>query len=400
MSYALNPSVEVIATPPIAEARSWLNPAAFDSDTPLIDLSQAVPSYPPPAEVNAQLKSALDETSTAFYTDICGITPLRDRLAGHMTRAGGDVVGDDVLITAGCNQAFCIAMQALAGRGDNVVVPLPWYFNHRMWLDSLGIETSPVPFNAGSGVPDLDAIRRAIDDRTRAIVLVTPNNPTGAVYSNEYLHAVNAIAIEAGIALVVDETYRDFIHDGSDAEPDPHDLFKLDDWRSSIVQLYSFSKVFSLTGYRVGSIIAGPQMLESCEKIMDCIAICAAAISQQAALAGLETGDAFRRDNRKLMASRLSAIREAFAPDDLDWELVTSGAYFGYLKHPFGDAVDSFSVARRLAQQYNLLTLPGAMFGDGQDEYLRIAFANVEADQFPDVVARLRDASSNWKNNS
>jgi len=301
MSYSLNSAVESIATPPIAEARSWLNPAAFGDDTPLIDLSQG------------------------------------------------------------------IAMQALASPGDNVVLPLPWYFNHRMWLDGLGIKTNPVAFNAKTGVPDVDQIKAAIDSGTRAIVLVTPNNPTGAVYGGDYLAAVNDVAREAGVALVVDETYRDFLHDDSGAEPDPHDLFKLENWRDSFVQLYSFSKVFSLTGYRVGSITAGPAMLQSCEKIMDCIAICAPAISQQAALAGLETGSDFRRSNRELMAGRLEAIRNAFAPKDLDWKLATSGAYFGYLRHPFGARMDSFTVAKRLAQEFNLLALPGAMFGSGQD---------------------------------
>ena len=175
-------------------------------------------------------------------------------------------------ITAGCNQAFCLAMAALARPGDQVVLPLPYYFNHRMWLDATGIEALHPAFRPDAGgVPDVEEVARLITDRTRAIVLVTPNNPTGAIYPAETLRAFYDLAKRRGIALVLDETYIDFLP----TDDRPHDLFEDPDWASTVVHLYSFSKVFAITGHRVGALTAGPALMAQIEKAMDCVAICA-----------------------------------------------------------------------------------------------------------------------------
>ena len=384
MKFRTNPRVLQTEAPPIAEALSWINPSP--GNRALINLCQAVPSYPPAPAMQAEIARLAGLTSTGFYTDILGDAELRAALASDMSGDyGGQIGADEVAITAGCNQAFCATLMALAEAGDNVILPLPYYFNHAMWLDMLGIKSRHIEgVGATRKFPDPADAARLIDVRTRAIVLCSPNNPTGTLYSPELIAAFYDLCQAHDIALVIDETYKDF---RPDLAP-PHDLFQRDGWQSTFVQLYSFSKVFAMTGYRVGAIIASHEFMDQIEKVMDCVAICAPAISQGAALYGLrELGD-WKVAKRALMADRALSLHQAFERPGLDYKLVSAGAYFAYVEHPFG-AEPAKAVAQRLAAGHDLLCLPGSMFGPGQERYLRLAFANVEANTMPEAVDRL-----------
>ena len=386
MKLVLNPLLCAVAAPPIAEAHRWIEGRQFPAEKPLIDVAQAVPGYPPPAALTDHLAAIVGEPASARYTDILGLPALRAALARDMGDFyGASIAADDVSITAGCNQAFCLALLALARAGDEVILPLPYYFNHQMWLDMQGIVARPLPFRpARGGVPDPAEAAALIGPRTRAIVLVTPNNPTGAIYPSEVIAEFYRLARRHDLALVLDETYRDFLpEDGP-----PHALFAEPGWRDALVQLYSFSKVYCLTGYRVGSIIAGPALTAEIAKAMDTVAICAPRLGQYAALYGIGHLGDWRRKNTALMRERLGALRRALARNDLGYRLISAGAYFAYLAHPF-DGRPADRVARRLADEQNVLALPGSMFGSGQEEYLRLAFANAEAAAMPALAERL-----------
>ncbi|MCK5275553.1 MAG: aminotransferase [Alphaproteobacteria bacterium] len=389
MPYRANPLVLGVAEPPIAEAQGWIEGRTFPPDRPLLNMAQAVPSYPPATGLQDHLAIAVHRPAASLYTDILGVPALRAALAAHMGETyGAELAADDFGITAGCNQAFCVAMSALAGPGDEVILPAPWYFNHQMWLQMQGV--TPVSLHcdeARGAMPDPGDAAALIGERTRAIVLVTPNNPTGAIYSPELIGAFYDLARERNIALVLDETYKDFMP----GEQPPHLLFARPDWRDVFVQLYSFSKAYSLTGYRVGSLAGGPAIMGAIEKIMDCIAICAPRIGQEAALYGLGHLAGWRAEKRNLMQDRTEALRTAFRATNSGYQLVSSGAYFAWVRHPFADR-DATAVARMLATDHNLLCLPGGMFGPGQDNYLRLAFANLEADRMGEVVARLAES--------
>ncbi|MEA2781701.1 MAG: hypothetical protein QOK29_3245, partial [Rhodospirillaceae bacterium] len=351
MKLVANPLLTAVAPPPIAEAHSWIEGRRFPADKPLIDVAQAVPGYPPPKELTDHLATIVGEAATARYTDIMGMPALRQALAADMAEFyGAAIEPGDVGITAGCNQAFCLALLALARAGDEVILPLPYYFNHQMWLDMQGIVARHLPFRAErGGVPDPADAARLIGPRTRAIILVTPNNPTGAVYPAEVIAEFYALAKSRGLALVIDETYRDFLPD----DRAPHGLFAEPDWRDTLVQLYSFSKVYCLTGYRVGSIICGPALGAEIAKAMDTVAICAPRIGQLAATYGLGHLGRWRLDNTQRMRERLGALRNALARNDLGYQLISAGAYFAYLAHPF-DGRPAMQVARRLADRQNI----------------------------------------------
>jgi len=384
MQYAVNPIIAQVEAPPIAEAMGWVRKGPGNRD--IVNLCQAVPSYPPALGMQAEIARLAGDPATSLYTDIAGLPELRTALAEHMAADyGGRIGAQEVAIAAGCNQAFCAAIMAIAGRGDNVILPVPYYFNHQMWLAMLGIEARFIPAIAGDRAqPRIEDAAPAIDARTRAIVLCTPNNPTGSIYPAALIGGFHDLAREKSIALVIDETYKDF---RSDPAP-PHDLFGRERWQDTFIQLYSFSKIFAMTGYRAGSIIAGARLIAEIEKILDCMAICAPHISQGAALFGLRSLDAWKAEKKAMMAARGDALRTAFGNPRLAYKLISSGAYFAYVRHPFAGR-SAKSVAQRLAGEHDLLCLPGSMFGPGQEDYLRLAFANVEAEVMPAVAERL-----------
>jgi aspartate/methionine/tyrosine aminotransferase len=387
MGFRTNRAIGHVEAPPIAEALTWVK--GGERNRPLIDLCQALPKYPPAPEVAQEIGRLALEEPTNLYTDIFGLSELRSGLAAHMAADyRGDVEAADVAITPGCNQAFAAAAMVLAGPGDNVILPVPFYFNHDMWLRMLNVEPRYVQAIAdGSAVPRPDAVVPLIDRNTRAIALCTPNNPTGAVYPPDVIRRFYEMARDHGIALLIDETYKDFRTDPSA----PHNLFADEGWRDTVVQLYSFSKSYALYGYRVGSIIAGPRFLAELEKVLDCLIICAPRISQGAALFSLENAGEWKAGKLKTMRERVSALDAAFTRPDLRYRLVSVGAFFAYLQHPFkGESAKS--VAQRLAGEHDLLCLPGSMFGPDQDSYLRLAFANAGSELMPEVVDRLLES--------
>ena len=387
MTYSINPHVLRALEPPTEETSIWRASGAHNPDLPLLDASQAVPNYPPADELIEHLSQQVRIPQTAVYTPILGIPELREALAQSLSHGyGADITAAQVAITSGGNHAYCMAMLALAGPGDDVILAEPFYFNHQMWFDMQGINTKLLPCHetAAGLLPDIDEARALVGEKTRAIVLVSPNNPTGTIYSPEYLAAFHELAKQTGTALVVDETYKDFLP-GTES---PHHLFRDPEWQETFVFLYSFSKVYSLTGYRVGALAGGPRFIEAISKIADTMTICAPHIGQIAALFGLRNLTGWADEKRSQVNGRLGILRDAFARQQPDFKLVSSGAFFGYLAHPF-ESRTSLEISYRLFKEVSLLTWPGSFFGPHQDRYIRLAFANSEPDDIEDMVQRI-----------
>ncbi len=384
----LNPALAATQRPPVMEARRWLEGVTFTPERPLINISQAAPIDPPPEPLRrAMAEAALNQPDAHFYGPVLGRSDLREAVARDWSRAyGGSIRPDEVAITQGCNQAFCAAIQTLAGPGDEIILPLPWYFNHKMWLDMQGIRT--VGLHCGQGmVPDAEAAAGLITDRTRAIVLVSPNNPSGAEYPAETLRAFYDLARSRGIALIVDETYRDF----DSREGAPHDLFADPDWGDTLIHLYSFSKAYRLTGHRVGALIASPARMVEVEKFLDTVAICAAQIGQIGAAWGMANMADWLAGERAEILARRAAMAEGMAALP-GWRVKGCGAYFAWVEHPFDMA--SPDLARELVRKAGVLLLPGTMFmpeGDPEGaRHVRIAFANADRAGIAALVERLR----------
>ena len=383
----LNPALAATFRPPVMEARRWLDGVTFAPDRPLINVSQAAPVDPPPEPLRrAMADAALNQPDAHFYGPVLGRGELREAVARDWSRAyGGSIRAGQVAITQGCNQAFCAAIQTLAGAGDEIILPLPWYFNHKMWLDMQGIRTAGLHCGQGM-IPDVAEAARLISDRTRAIVLVSPNNPSGAEYPAETLRAFFELARSRGLALIVDETYRDF----DSRSGAPHGLFADPDWGDTLIHLYSFSKAYRLTGHRIGALIASEARMVEVEKFLDTVAICASQIGQIGAAWGMENLGDWLAGERAEILNRRRAMAEGMAALE-GWKVKGCGAYFAWVEHPFD--LSSPELAKRLVREAGVLLLPGTMFmpeGDAEGaRHVRIAFANADAAGIGTLMQRL-----------
>ncbi len=378
---------------PIAAAYAHL--ARRVSSERLLDLSQAAPSYPTAEVIADRIVEVARSADGGRYAPSPGLPELRQAVADELVTDHG-VVGpanlgaENVQITAGCNQAFCVLAAALAGPGDEVVLPVPYYFNHDMWLKLEGIVPRYL-FTDEQQLPDVEAAAGLINERTRAIVLVSPGNPTGATIPPSTIEAFFDLAQAHDLALILDETYRNFR--GTSAPS--HQLYNRANWDSTLVTVHSFSKDLAIPGYRVGAIVGSEALVAEALKLLDCVTICAPRIGQEAAATGLLRAGDWRRAQAERIGSRLVSFRDAMAGQPGGFDLAASGAFFGWVRHPFDGELAS-AVIERLVLEYDVLAIPGTAFTPSDEQWLRFSFANLEPDDFSLLAERLTKAAATW----
>jgi aspartate/methionine/tyrosine aminotransferase len=380
-----NALISRLSSPPVPAVQGWAKSYSGEHGSP-IDLSQAVPGYPPHPQMLRFLGEAAASAAYAGYGPIEGESALRDVYADHVSQLYGATVSrGNVHITSGCNQAFVCAAMTIAGAGEAIAMTNPCYFNHEATLAMLGIGMSPVHCDpARSFLPDPARVAEALKPGVRGLALVTPNNPTGAVYPPDLLREIYELCRRNGSWLILDETYRDFLPGGGM----PHQLFGLPGWQDTLIQLYSFSKSFCIPGHRLGAIAAGGAVISQVAKIMDNLQICAPRAAQAAVARALPVLTDWREANRAEIENRAVALAEAMSTLP-DWRVEAIGAYFAYVRHPAPDR-SSAQIAEALAKRVGVLCLPGEFFGTGQKDFLRFAFANANAATIRELPSRLR----------
>lgn len=356
---------------------------AADLAQQLLDLSQAAPAYPTADSIIAAVQASAASPEGGRYVAQSGLAELREAFAAELSGAyGASIRTDQIMITAGCNQAFTLVSSALCQAGDRVVLPVPFYFNHDMWLrlDGIGVdhlETAP------TYVPDPAAIDAMITAQTRAVVVVTPGNPTGAVIPPEVIAEIAARARARNVVVILDETYRCFR--GTDRAP--HDLFQQPRWDDHVVSLHSFSKEFAIPGYRVGAAVGHPDLLAEALKLLDCVAICAPRIGQVAATAGLKSALDWRSEQTQRIAHRQRRFEKVMADMPGGFEVVSSGAYFGWVAHHRDEPTSV--VVEKLLRDHAILAIPGDAFTPTDQGMVRMSFANLTEDEIDELALRL-----------
>jgi aspartate/methionine/tyrosine aminotransferase len=381
----MNPRTVSGIDSPIGAAKALL--ARWKGDGELLDLSQAAPPWPAPAAIVEHVRDVAAEPRISSYTPVPGIPTLRGAIADELSRDyAGTVEPDDVLVTAGCNQAFCVVAAALTGPGDEVITPLPYYFNHDMWLRMNGVR--PVYLEPGPDLVPRPADAEAlITDRTRAISLVTPGNPSGVTLSPEVIAEFAELAARHDVALVLDETYRSF----RDTDAPAHGLFADPAWRRTVVSLHSFSKDLAIPGYRVGAVVASPALGREVLKVMDCVAICSPQIGQEAAWAGLTRAREWRADRAAEVARRRAWFAEAMTDQPGGFEVLALGGFFAWVRHPFVDR-STEDVVEELLLTHDTLVIPGTAFLPDDRRTMRVSVSNADRDAIATLAARLEAA--------
>jgi aspartate/methionine/tyrosine aminotransferase len=279
-----------------------------------------------------------------------------------------------------------MALTVLCDTGDQVMLPVPWYFNNAMALSMQGLETLPLPCRSEDGfIPDPERAARLITPRTRALVLISPNNPTGAVYTPEVIARFAALCRDYGIWLILDESYRDFMPET--ALP-PHTLFQDPNWRDFMVHLYSFSKAYCVAGHRVGAMVCGPKVRGELNKVLDTMQICPPRGPLPGLAWAIDNLHDWKAGNRAIIAERARMFRQGVGQLP-GWRIDALGTYFAYVRIP-ETAADAMTAGEALATQCGLVSLAGPFFGPGQDRHLRLAFANVGLDAIAQVPGRLQ----------
>jgi len=388
--------------PPVLEVKNWLSNPDLQPSKPLIDVSQAAPTEPPPEKMlEFMANKILCDNAVNTYGPVLGLDELRESLASKWSRQyQGKVSKENVAVTSGCNQAFCASISSFTSENDEVIIPTPWYFNHHMWLQMAGVKSIPLDTDANMN-PIIEKAEALITDRTRAIVLVSPNNPSGAIYSNQLLQKFFDLCKSNQIRLIIDETYKDFHPNASQ----PHTLLENNNWDQVLTILYSFSKTYRMTGHRIGALLTSKENLIEIEKALDTFTVCPPQLGQYAANWGLNNLEAWAAERRTEILQRAKHFSEKFQPlSAAGWSLRGCGAYFAFVEHPFEDG--SNILAPLILRDQGILLMPGTMFYPKHNPLgsrsFRIAFANIDKNKISTLLERLKDLSYqrlNSKNN-
>ena len=348
-------------------------------------LGQGVVHYgPPPAAIEA-VRRALAEPSTHEYQLAAGLPQLLDRVAAKLAAENRiDVArGRGLMVTAGANMAFCHAVQAITAPGDEIILNAPYYFNHEMAIQMADCTAVSVATD-DAYQPRIDALRAAITSRTRAIVTVTPNNPSGAMYGEAQLRALDALCREHGIYHICDETYEYFTY-GSARH---FSAGSLPGAEERTISIYSLSKAYGFAGWRIGYVAYPEGLAPSMAKIQDTVLICPPVVSQIAASAALDVGRSYCEPYvRELAGIRDIAVSQLSTLAPRVHVPAADGAFYCFVK--VDTSMDPMMLTERLIREYRVAVLPGTTFGMNDGCYFRIAYGALQKAAVAEGIGRL-----------
>ena len=362
----------------------------FSTSPSFLDLGQGVPGHIPPSSALSSLKERLSHPTTHVYSPDEGLLELREELALYMRQKLGIDADpqNELVITSGANSAFAGTILTLVNPNQNVIMPSPYYFNSEMAVNLANgrIKKIPVDSNYQPRVEDIEA---AIDDKTCAVFLVSPNNPTGAVYDRRIIDGIVDLCLQNDIVLISDETYSSLVFDGAKH----YSPRTRRDAEHNVAALGSFSKDFGMSGWRVGYVIGSPEFIKEFLKVQDTITICAPTAGQILALEVLKSGlDAVEQEIERLRFLRELAylrIQEIPAFDVIQ----TKGTF--YLFPRVKGCNDSRKLVMDILQSTGTLILPGSIFGNVGEGHVRMSIGPLT----PEAVDEAFDRLSNFFKN-
>ncbi|MGH8008183.1 MAG: pyridoxal phosphate-dependent aminotransferase, partial [Candidatus Binatia bacterium] len=357
----------------------------------VISLAQGIPSFDTPEPIKTFVQQKIAEGACAKYSLTPGLPQLRELIAESLLREGMHYDPDDeIIVTCGSIEGIAATLLALTQPGDEVILPTPSYASYQEVVRMAGCTPRFAPLREEDNFAfDLDAFERCLSARTRAILYCNPNNPTGTVFSRTETLALAELAERHDLFLVIDEAYKDFVYT---KEPyySPAQLSAL---RSRVVRVFTFSKAYGMTGWRIGYVHSDASVVREILKIHDALVTCAPVVSQYGAIAALEYGDkhiaTFRqafKERRDRTLEHLDALSHIF-----DYQK-PEGAYFVFprVKDTVPWARDSRRLAGDILQRAKVALVPGVAFGPSGEAHLRINFGR-ELSDIEAAFERLED---------
>ena len=370
--------------------------AALVRDNPgTISLGQGVVNYGPPAQAMMALPELMGDNSLHKYQAVSGILPLVETFRHKLAEENQVQCGTEsmVMVTAGSNMAFLNCVLAVADPGDEFILPMPFYFNQEMAIRMCGCTPVPVPTHSDWSL-DVDALAAAITPRTRAVVTVSPNNPTGAVYSEESLRAVNALCAKAGIYHFSDEAYEYFTYEGVQH----FSPASIPGAQGHTLSFYSMSKNYGMASWRVGYVVFPADLYNAMNKVQDTNLICAPVASQLLALEALKLGRAWVQPKVHALSEVRNLVNQALSGlGDLVQFPVTQGAFYVLMKLP--GVSDPMAFNRAMTEKHKVASIPGFAFGltdTAHANYQRLSYGALDAATVAQGVQRYVAAVKDW----
>lgn len=384
MSMRISP--HVLATDPPALTALMARARELAATGELINLAQAVVDFPPPTEFIEEVRQAAGDPAVHRYTPDPGLPALRQMLARHVVERYGLEAdpGSGLLVTPGANQACFSALAAILEPGDEVIIPSPWYFNHAMTVKMLGGVVRPVPTSPDRGhLPDLELVARAVSPRTKAMVLVNPNNPTGCRYPDSWVRELADLAAGRRIWVVADQTYQEMIYGGER----PLSIGSLPGMAEWTATAGSFSKSLSLAGWRIGFLTGPAALLEQVLKVHDSSVISAAHITQRGLMAVLPVIDTHLKRVLPRLAARRDALLETLEQFPELRMSRPGGSPFVLLHLPEG--LDDRVFSSRLLEEERVAVIPAGGMGPGGESAVRLSFAATDEEPLAEAGRRI-----------
>ena len=369
-----------VQTPVIPVVVRWT------AETPgTISLGQGLVSYAPPREAidaAARFGTVLGDHR---YGPIEGQALLVTALERKLAAENGIVVrpSSRLLVTAGGNLAFMNAILAILDEGDEIILPVPYYFNHEMAIVMAG--GVPVPVRTTDEYQlDLDAIAGAITPRTRAVATVSPNNPSGAVYTEASLRAVNALCRDRGLFHIHDEAYEYFVYDGT-THFSPGSIAGAAQYT---ISLFSLSKAYAMASWRVGYMVFPESLWEAINKIQDTLLICAPVVSQHAAVAALDVGRPFVEAHLPALDATRRRVFDVLRHEDVPCDIPEArGAFYYFVR--VRTRLDPMTLTERLIREHGVAVIPGSAFGDSAGCSVRVSYGALDQATVAEGLGRL-----------
>ena len=372
--------MESVQDPIIPQIGAWIK-----GSPGTISLGQGVVHYPPPPSVREKLSLFWDDPNSQKYSSVRGMYSLIAKIEEKLLRDNGISVNNDqaIIVTAGANMGFLNALFAITDPGDEVILFSPYYFNHEMAITLVGCRPVCVELDESFQI-DLNVLQDHIGPRTRAIVTISPNNPTGAVYSASTLKAINTLCAKNGCYHISDEAYEYFIYDGLDH----FSPGSINGAEAHTISLFSLSKSYGFAGWRIGYMAVPSHLADAIDKVQDTNLICPTVASQYAAIGALEAG----ADYPQMHIDELQEVRDLISKDlheieDLCTFSNPQGAFYFLLK--INLEMTSIELVETLIKVHRVAVIPGSAFGQNKESYLRIAYGALDKTTVAAGISRL-----------
>ena len=334
-------------------------------------LSWAKPTSDTPEYIKKAAIKAIEEGKTSGYSEPIGIYELREEIAKKLKKVNHiESSCDEIIVTVGAIEGLAAAIMAVIDPGDEIIIPAPGYSTHIRQVEIASGKPVCVPTIEKEGFClDIEKIKDAITDKTKAILFSDPNNPTGSVYSKEELEAIAAISHKNNLIIITDEAYEYFTFDGYKH----YSIASFPDMKERVISSFTFTKTYAMTGWRIGYVHSSKELIPQIKKAHIPLAICAPVVSQYAVLEAIkgsqECVNNFREHYKKardLMCKRLDRLNHVFEYQK------PKGSYLMFPKILLNEGKDSLAFAKRLLKEARVSTTPGVAFG--KESHLRMSF--------------------------